>query len=513
MDTIDPLCILPDLTLSDALNKCRQSCGDPKIDGARVILAQGGAGVPDNISGAILRQDFLENPRKLPCFRIVLTPEFSDPGLFSVTKEDCSLEFADNEELYNRLAIRQDPSFYSRSDREIIDGVPLQPPGLYCVSLETHDFITGVLEKNPVMSTSNVHPRSNLCVRVMPGINTSMYYVGGVNSCSEMHREDAKLAAVAASLDNISPIEEMLIVSSPGDTELVMKKSSTVDCDTVLTTNDSVPTSLSAGVPTAQDVSTGTSTRDTADATDALPCNLLLCVPDGQALESAAQKSVQSDSSFSDAPVVSNNRERSRKPKVLTRRMKKRRCSRLLDHKSCYVNTDFLNRHDIKSFTFRQYKDDVVYSRPGVYHQVIQLSPNCLEASNFGDAEWQLITGQESVCGCDDQKVTSIEKNSNVRVRLVQASVHKYLCDDCDFGSSTRSAFHQHQKEVHHILPKRIRPPKVCPVCGTTVARLSTHLSKPTKKHLGIPIRISLSHYNRPIPSMEQLSSLPIFVK
>ncbi|KAJ8682663.1 hypothetical protein QAD02_018455 [Eretmocerus hayati] len=179
MDTVDPLCELPGLTLSGVLNRCRQSCGDPKIDGARVILAQGATGVPDNISGDILRQGFPENPRKLPCFRIVLTPEYSDPGLFSVTKEDCSSKFADNKELYNRLAVPQDPSFYSKSNKEIIDGVPLQPPGLYFVSLETHDFIHGALEKNSVMLTSNVHPHSNPCVGVMPGINTSMYHVGG----------------------------------------------------------------------------------------------------------------------------------------------------------------------------------------------------------------------------------------------------------------------------------------------------------------------------------------------
>ncbi|KAJ8682662.1 hypothetical protein QAD02_018454 [Eretmocerus hayati] len=142
-----------------------------------------------------------------------------------------------------------------------------------------------------------------------------------------MHREDAKLAAVAASLDNILPIEEMLIVSSTGNTEQVMEKLSTVDssCDPALTTGDNVPTSLSASVSAAQNVLTETSTRDTTDATDVLPCKLWLCVPDGQALESAIQKSFQSDSSFSDVPVVSKNRKRSRKSKVLARRMKKRR--------------------------------------------------------------------------------------------------------------------------------------------------------------------------------------------
>ncbi|KAJ8687652.1 hypothetical protein QAD02_023446 [Eretmocerus hayati] len=491
MGAVDPLCKLSDLTLSDVLNKCRQSCGDPKIDGARVILAQGAAGVPGTISGDILQQGFLENPRKLPCFRIVLTPEFPDPGLFSITKEDCSSEFADNQELYNHLAVPQDSSFYSKSDKEIIDGVPLQPPGLYCVSLETHDFITGVLEKNPVMSTSNVHPRSNPCVGVMPGINTSMYYVGGINSCSEMHREDAKLAAVAASLDNILPIsKEVLAVSSPCTTESVAGEVPIVNpsCDAVLSTRNNAAVSSAANMSAAQEVINEALVCDTTVVPDVLPCKLWLCVPDGQALEGAIQRSVQSDSSPSDVPVVTKNKKRSKKSKVLTRRMKKRCCSRLLDHKSCYVNTDFLDRHKIKYFTFRQYKNDVVYLRPGVYHQVIQLSPNCLEASNFGDAEWQLITGQESVCGCDDQKVASIPKNSNVRVRLIQTPIHKYFCEDCDFGASTKLAFNRHQKEVHGIISKRIRPPKKCPICGTIVARLSMHLSKPTKKHLGKPL-------------------------
>ncbi|KAJ8666609.1 hypothetical protein QAD02_008271 [Eretmocerus hayati] len=261
MDTVDPLCELPGLTLSDLLNMCRQSCGDPKIDGARVILAQGAAGVPDNISSDILRQGLLGNPRKPPCFRIVLTPEFSDPGLFSVTKEDCSSKFADNKELYNHLAVSQDSSFYSESDKELIDGVPLQPPGLYCVSLETHDFITGVLGKNPVISNSNVHLRSNPYVGVMLGINTSMYYVDGINYCSEMHREDAELAAVAASLDNIFLIpEEVSAVSSLRTTESVAGEVPIANssCDTGLTTKDT-PVSSAVNVSAAQEVINETS--------------------------------------------------------------------------------------------------------------------------------------------------------------------------------------------------------------------------------------------------------------
>ncbi|KAJ8665804.1 hypothetical protein QAD02_007466 [Eretmocerus hayati] len=311
MNAVDPLCVLPDLTLSDVLTKFRQSCGDPKIDGARVVLARGAAGVSDNISNDILRQGFLENPRKLPCFRIVLTPEFSDPGLYSITKEDCSSEFADNKELYRRLAVPHDPSFYSKSDKEIINSIPLQPPGLYCVSLESHDFITGVSESNPVMLTSNVHPCSNPCVDVMPGINTSMYYVGGINSCSEMHREDAKLAAVAASLDNILPIEEVLAVSSLGNMELIMDKSpiENSSCDIVLVTEDSPSVPLAVNVSTPQDILSDSSAPDNVNS-DAPPCKLWLCVPDGQALEGAVHKSVQSDSSFSDVPVVPKNRKR-----------------------------------------------------------------------------------------------------------------------------------------------------------------------------------------------------------
>ncbi|KAJ8673686.1 hypothetical protein QAD02_004948 [Eretmocerus hayati] len=492
MGAPDPLCRLPPgLTLSDVLTKCKESCGDPKIDDARVILAAKVAGISDKIRPGAVRRGFLDNPHKLPCFRIVLRSEFSDPGLFSVTKEDCSSEFVDNKAIYDYLATPQDASFYQQSDKEIIDGVPFRKSGLYCVNLESHSFITGVLEENPVMQTSNVHPRTNPCVGTMPGINTSMYYVGGVNSCSEMHREDGKLASVAVGIEEVVPVPDESPAVSPVDIAPIEEVPVvTSSCNIVPDTGEmGVMASIACAESSAQNVPTVAS--GVALAIDELPFKLWLCVPDGQALEDAIHKSAEAGSSSSDcSPAAKQPRKRARRRKSSPRKIKKRRCLRLLDHKIPYITIDFLDRHNIKYFTFRQYKNDLVYLLPGVYHQVIQMSPNCLEASNFGDAEWQVITGQESVCGCPDQKVVSIPKNPNVRVRLIQVPVDKHLCEDCGFGASTMLALCQHKKEVHQKATKRVRLPKECAICGDSVTRMSAHLSRPSKKHLAAEAKL-----------------------
>ncbi|KAJ8664707.1 hypothetical protein QAD02_006369 [Eretmocerus hayati] len=431
MSAADPFCEVGNLTFDVFITKCASTCGDSKIDRARIILGEGIAGVPAVVQDAISNNGFCDKSKRIPCFRVVLTPKYSDPDLFAVFQQDCTKDFESNSDLLAHLSKPQDSSFYAKTDKEIMNEVPRLAPGLYCVGLESCDFITGILDEKDIMKTSNLHPSTNPNVTVMPGINTSMFYAGAVNSCSTVHREDGNAASVAVMLDTLD--KEMR------------------HC----------------------------------------PCKLWVGIPDGQKLEQAIARTVRATPSSDDSSPSKVERGR-KKRKSRTKRVRKRRCSRLLHHKTAYVNAKFLDRHGIKYFTFRQYVNDVVYVRPGVHHEVIQLTPNCLEAQNFGDAEWQVVTGHESLCGCDQQDVIAIPKNPLNNVRLVQTPERNHLCEECGFESANKPDHHRHLQEVHKrkVVRVQIRAPKKCPICGVLVKRLGTHLSKPSRKHKGISYHI-----------------------
>ncbi|KAJ8672303.1 hypothetical protein QAD02_003562 [Eretmocerus hayati] len=430
MDAANPFCEVTESTFDEFITNCASTCGEPRIDRARIIVGRGIAGVPSAVQDAITEQGFSNGSETVSCFRVVLT-KFSDPDLFTVVQEDCTKDFADDDALIAHLNQKPDTSFYAKTDKEIMDEVPNLTSGLYCVGLESCDFITGILDQRDIMKTSNLHPSTNPNVAVMPGINTSMFYVGGINSCSTVHREDGNAASVAVILDTL-------------DQELRQH-----------------------------------------------PCKLWVGIPDGQKLEQAISCTVRATPSSDDSSSSKVQRGRKKK-KSRAKRVRRRRCSRLLHHKTAYVNAKFLDQQGIRYFTFRQYVNDVVYVRPGVHHEVIQLTPNCLEAQNYGDAEWQIVTGHESLCGCDQQDVIAIPRNPLVNVRLLQVPNRNHLCEECGLESANKSDHHRHLREVHKkkIVRVQIRMPKKCPTCGILVKRLSDHLSRPSKKHTDAEARL-----------------------
>ncbi|KAJ8667887.1 hypothetical protein QAD02_009550 [Eretmocerus hayati] len=390
MSAADPFCEVGNLTFDEFITKCASTCGDSKIDRARIILGKGIAGVPAVVQDAISNNGFCDKSKRIPCFRVVLTPKYSDPDLFAVFQQDCTKNFESNSDLLAHLSKPQDSSFYAKTDKEIMNKVPRLAPGLYCVGLESCDFITGILDEKDIMKTSNLHSSTNPNVTVMPGINTSMFYAGAVNSCSTVHREDGNAASVAVMLDTL-------------DKEMRHR-----------------------------------------------PCKLRVGIPGGQKLEQAIARTVCATPSSDDSS-----------PSKVERGRKKR-----------------------KSRT-KRYVNDVVYVRPGVHHEVIQLTPNCLEAQNFGDAEWQVVTGHESLCGCDQQDVIAIPINPLNSVRLVQTPNRNHLCEECGFESANKPDHHRHLQKVHKkkVVRVQIRAPKKCLICGVLVKRLGTHLSKPSRKH------------------------------
>ncbi|KAJ8674225.1 hypothetical protein QAD02_005487 [Eretmocerus hayati] len=158
-DDVEPLCKLSELTLDELINECKDTCGVPKVGKARIIVCENSKGGLKLSTADVARKGFIDNPTTLKCYRINFTPYGSEPGLYRISKVDCTADFANNKHF----------------------------------------------EKSAAMRSSHVHPATNPTVDVMPGINTSMHYMGGVNSAGEMHREDGKLAAVAETHCSLVP--------------------------------------------------------------------------------------------------------------------------------------------------------------------------------------------------------------------------------------------------------------------------------------------------------------------
>ncbi|KAJ8685867.1 hypothetical protein QAD02_021660 [Eretmocerus hayati] len=367
---VEPLCKLTDLSLDDFLTKCAQSRGIPEIDGARIITCRNTKPMLPGFKTRLIQKKFIRNSSKLPCSRITLSPDLPDPGLYTIHKEDCSHEFQNNQELLARLAEQPDPSLHMKTDKEIIDGVPTRPPDVYVTGLESRHFVASVLETNATMRTSNVHSSTNPYVEEMPGINTSMSYIGGHNLCSELHREDGLLAAVAALLARLDPLPEGVPFSGPEGTSA-----------------DELPDLHSASLSESTPDESSVQIRDAvAPVPTKVPCKVWMVPLDPHKLEDAIRVVVRSMPSSDESSSEKAKTKRAKKGRS-AKTIKKRRCSRALDHKDIYANTDFMDRHGIPHVTFRQYKDEVVYLRPVMPHEVIQIVPNCLEASNFGDAD------------------------------------------------------------------------------------------------------------------------------
>ncbi|KAJ8688313.1 hypothetical protein QAD02_024108 [Eretmocerus hayati] len=79
-------------------------------------------------------------------------------------------------------------------------------------------------------------------------------------------------------------------------------------------------------------------------------------------------------------------------------------CQYILHHKNLFINTIFLEENDIPYRIFDQRPGDVVYLRPGVFHSVINLTPNIAEAINFGDSRGNEFIHLTTTCQCQENR-------------------------------------------------------------------------------------------------------------
>lgn len=139
----------------------------------------------------------------------------------------------------------------------------------------------------------------------------------------------------------------------------------------------------------------------------------------------------------------------------LTTAAKSSSCAHLLDHKNIYLSRQFLIRNAIEYEIIAQYPGDVVYVRPGVFHQVLNVNPNLAEAINFVSAEWNLANcANARGCQCELGKISAIPSNRKVIISTVTKHVKVHDCpfEGCTFDTTVKSHLVTHIKLKHSAI-------------------------------------------------------------
>ncbi|KAJ8674138.1 hypothetical protein QAD02_005400 [Eretmocerus hayati] len=161
-------------------------------------------------------------------------------------------------------------------------------------------------------------------------------------------------------------------------------------------------------------------------------------------------------------------------------------CAHILHHKNVYLTIEFLEDYEIGYATFKQFPGDLVYIKPGVFHQVINLSPNFAEAINFGDAEWCKMNELSETCVCKENRFIVLKPPEGIKLRIkIKGLKRLHRCEEknCEFSTPLKKRMDLHKRDAHgRPLPKQERRKIVCALCGSSFTRLSAH--KKTLKHL-----------------------------
>ncbi|KAJ8678319.1 hypothetical protein QAD02_014106 [Eretmocerus hayati] len=111
----------------------------------------------------------------------------------------------------------------------------------------------------------------------------------------------------------------------------------------------------------------------------------------------------------------------------------------------------FLKKHQIPYETILQYPGDCVYVAPGVFHQVINLTPNAAEAINYAPAFWNFLVEHLSTCICDENRFAILPANPDVLIETSIQQFKAYLCTapECNFVSWDKPSYKQHVLQSH----------------------------------------------------------------
>lgn len=188
-------------------------------------------------------------------------------------------------------------------------------------------------------------------------------------------------------------------------------------------------------------------------------------------------------------------------------------CAAPWEHQTSVFTLDELDEFHISYKIIIQYPNSLVTLKEGVFHQVINLGPNILEACNFAGIRWELLhKSRISQCLCLHKDGESMSKNVNIQfnsgapIKVVQSKKQTYICQD-EYCVSAFTTIHELEAHIRLIHPNKIPPnfqclecadapifatksnllrhakaihsgKETCPNCNKRYGRLSYHLNK-----------------------------------
>lgn len=121
-------------------------------------------------------------------------------------------------------------------------------------------------------------------------------------------------------------------------------------------------------------------------------------------------------------------------------------CAFPVHHKSILVTTQFLRRYEIPFEIITQEPGDLIYVRPAVYHQVINIGKNFAEAVNVGSSLTLLNSALFNTCDCSDRCIEYVTGNANEhhnKVQIVQPAL-LFKCPECSNSFNTQADLGKH---------------------------------------------------------------------
>ncbi|KAJ8670922.1 hypothetical protein QAD02_002181 [Eretmocerus hayati] len=174
-----------------------------------------------------------------------------------------------------------------------------------------------------------------------------------------------------------------------------------------------------------------------------------------------------------------------RPPDTGTERSQKfeRDCLHVLHHKDIFLTVNFLRKHGIEFDLFFQYPGDLVYIKRGVFHQVVNLTPNFAEAIDYADALWLEITKHLVYCNCFENATSYIKTNDSITVQARYRSEKLHHCSEssCKWSTKAKSRLIVHMKEAHSI--RTPLPEWHCGICNKTVKSHKASIHRRSASH------------------------------
>ncbi|WKA13520.1 MAG: jmjC domain-containing protein [Cotesia congregata filamentous virus 2] len=191
-------------------------------------------------------------------------------------------------------------------------------------------------------------------------------------------------------------------------------------------------------------------------------------------------------------------------------------CAAPWEHQTMFFTLDDLDEFHISYKIIVQYPNTLVTLKEGIFHQVLNLGPNILEACNFAGIRWELLhKSRISQCLCMHNDGTKMSKNINITytsgapIKVTQSKRITYQCKDenCVSIFTTINELESHIRLIHsnnvppnfvclqctetqvfttksnllrHIKTKHSGK-EACPNCNKLYGRLSYHLNKPNE--------------------------------